>query len=41
MELMLQLRAHSVKRTHQCSGTTAAESENKDMDTPYGRTIKG
>lgn len=41
MELMLQLRAHSVKKTHQCSGTKAAESEIKDIDTPFQWIIEG
>lgn len=41
MELMLQLRAHSVKKTHQCSGAKAAESEIKDIVTPLEGIIKG
>lgn len=41
MELTLQLRAHSVKKTHQRSGTKAAESGIKDIDTPFEWIIKG
>lgn len=41
MELTLQLRAHSVKKTHQCSGAKAAESETKDTATPLEGIIKG
>lgn len=41
MELTLQLRAHSVRKTYQCRGTKAAESEIKDIDTPFEWIIKG